>query len=733
MNVEVRRPASIDEAVSALRGATADTRILAGGTDLMVEMEIGRTSPDRIIDIWRLDELRAITVDDDGIRLGALVSCGQIIRSDAVAARLDILAAAAREVGAEQIRNRATVGGNLGTASPAADLNPVLLALSASVRLVSARGAREVPAAEFLCGYRQTTRLPDELIESVWIPVRGSTERRWFRKVGTRRAQSISKVVVAAAGASAGGKVEDVRVAVGSVAANTILLESVQEDLVGEEVEQARLDAAALRAARSCAPIDDVRSTAEYRRNVLYRVVKQALQSVFGVLLLAIVCGCGADADQDRSSSSPSVVLLILDTLRADRLGSYGCKPEVSPELDAMALKGVVFENVVAQSPWTRPSTGSMLTSRYPRSIGIYEERDGGLDDRFTTLAECFQAAGYSTLGLTANPHLNRSFNFHQGFEHYYDSDVVFEFMEAAGENPIFRTSKLASARQLFSKALDVVGARPDAGPWYLQVNVMDVHEWFRGIYSVTRPEFQRLFPAPRDQKYLQAVRQVSADVDAFLGELLSLPGFEDTLVIVTSEHGEGLWDHPDVDKSRFHGRLLYESQVRVPWILYSSGGSLPAVRVERPVRLLDLMPTVLAIAGLPTPPACEGVSLLPLLSSPAAPVDLPRWFVAETELRDHDKAAVYSAEWKYIEAADGHPGTSPRELQRWGIKENGAATNVLAENFQVAAEMAAFLAAWKLNVPRAEATISPTGISAEEQEQLRNIGYLGDDGAEKK
>lgn len=732
MNVEVRRPATLDEAAVALRDATADTRILAGGTDLMVEFEIGRTRPDRIVDIWRLDELREITREADGFRLGALVSCGQIIRCDDVVGELDILAAAAREVGAEQIRNRATIGGNLGTASPAADLNPVLLALSSVVRLASERGTRDVEAHEFLHGYRQTLRRPDELIESVWIPARTPGERRWFRKVGTRRAQSIAKVVVAVAGRVEADVIADVRAAAGSVAERTVLLPWLSGDLVGHAPEPGRLDAAARRAAGECQPIDDVRSTASYRRHVLYRVLRRGLESVFAVVLLALFAACGAGGD-DGQARSPSVVLLILDTLRADRLGCYGYKAPVSPEIDALAERGVVFENVIAQSPWTRPSVGSMLTSRYPRSIGIYAERDGILDDRFTTLAECFSAAGYTTLGLTANPHLNRSFHFHQGFDHYYDSDVVFEFMAKAGEDPIFRTSKLASARQLFRKAISVVNAHPGEAPWYLQINVMDVHEWFRGIYSSTRPEYQRLFPRPRDQKYLQAVRQVSVDVDAFVAQLLTVPGFEDALVVITSDHGEGLWDHPGVDKSRYHGRLLYESQVRVPWIVYRGGGGGTAARIQRPVRLLDLMPTVLDLAGLAAPTSCEGVSLQPLLADTPGEVSLPRWFVTETELRSHDKAAVYSPEWKYIEARDEHPGTRPHELQPIGIKENGAETSVLSDHRQLAYEMAAFLAMWELNVPKAEATISPTGISKEEEEQLRSIGYLGNDRADKK
>ena len=134
----VQSPRGLDAALEALRGATDATRVLAGGTDLLVELQTGRTAPDRVVDVWRVDELRGIRDEDRGLRLGALTTCTELLRDPRVGARADILCAAAAEVGGWQIQNRATLGGNLGTASPAADLNPVLLVLGAVVRLASA-------------------------------------------------------------------------------------------------------------------------------------------------------------------------------------------------------------------------------------------------------------------------------------------------------------------------------------------------------------------------------------------------------------------------------------------------------------------------------------------------------------------------------------------------------------------------------------------------------------------
>ncbi|MCZ6597617.1 MAG: FAD binding domain-containing protein [Planctomycetota bacterium] len=277
-------PRTLDEALAALAdgadGADGreETLLLAGGTDLMVEFENGRTTPRHVIDIWALDELRGIRAENGGLRLGALTNCTELVRSPLVP---EILADSAREVGAAQIMNRATLGGNLGTASPAADLNPVLFALSAVVRLRSARGTRDVPVAEFVTGYRKNGRSADELIESVWIPARPAGERRAFRKVGTRKRQSISKVVLAAAATVEDGRVASVTAAAGSIAERTLLLPSIAAELTGVQPDGDTIERAARAAAeRDVTPIDDVRSTAAYRREVLYRLLRRMLGDV---------------------------------------------------------------------------------------------------------------------------------------------------------------------------------------------------------------------------------------------------------------------------------------------------------------------------------------------------------------------------------------------------------------------------------------------------------------------
>jgi len=272
-SAEYVAPASLDEALEALRGATERTVLLAGGTDLMVEFESGRTAPDRVVALHRVEELRGIALEGEDLRVGAGTTCSELLRSRLARERARILVEAADEVGAEQIKNRATLGGNLGTASPAADLVPCLLALRARVRLRSMRGARELPVAEFLTGYRRTARRPEELIESVLLPAPPPDGRSAFRKVGTRRAQSISKVVLALSLRFVEGRMRDVRAAAGSIAPTTVLLGGLARELEASVPSPELLRDAWRRAAREeISPIDDVRSTAQYRRLVLARV-----------------------------------------------------------------------------------------------------------------------------------------------------------------------------------------------------------------------------------------------------------------------------------------------------------------------------------------------------------------------------------------------------------------------------------------------------------------------------
>ncbi len=421
----------------------------------------------------------------------------------------------------------------------------------------------------------------------------------------------------------------------------------------------------------------------------------------------------------------PNVVLIIIDTLRADKLGCYGCPQGPSPELDELASQGVRFEQVVAQCTWTRPSIGSILTSLYPRSIGLYEQDNQILNDRFDTLAEVLQKHGYYTVGMTANPHLNRVFNFDQGFDHYLDSNIIFDFMNPERDKGLWAQTRAKSARELFHSVLQLLNSRRPALPCYVQLNIMEMHEAFLPNHSLTREEYRGLFPGAADRRYLQALRQVSADVSDFVRALSARPGWEDTLFVLTSDHGESLQEHPHVFRTGSHGDLLYATQVMVPLIFYHPQWTSGGRSVERPVRLLDVMPTILDFVGIRPPDAIVGKSLVPLFDHEPGQVELPELFVVETEFRESRKCAVYSREWKYIENDDSYTGVNPRELQPVGIEEDGKLTDRIADHVEIADSMREFLLAWRERYPRAESTPYEEQISAEELSQLKSLGYM--------
>jgi CO/xanthine dehydrogenase FAD-binding subunit len=276
----VESPRSLDEAYRLMGGA--DYRPLAGGTDLMVQIT-GELAPppERVLDLWRLDELRGITLDDDRLTLGALTTYTDIRRSAVVHDHLPALAEAAATIGAAQIQNRATIGGNAVNASPAGDTLPILLATDAELVLGSARGERIVPAADFWTGYRQTARAADELLLRIRMPLPAGRQVR-FRKVGTRRAQAISKVVMALAWREDGGVWRDVRLALGSVAERPIRVHETEAVLEGAAPRRETADHAAATVAAEISPIDDVRSTADYRRVVTARVLHRLLREAGG-------------------------------------------------------------------------------------------------------------------------------------------------------------------------------------------------------------------------------------------------------------------------------------------------------------------------------------------------------------------------------------------------------------------------------------------------------------------
>ena len=273
-------PTTLSDAL-ALR-AEGGWHPIAGGTDLMVQLEADMAEPPRrVLDLSRLDELRGVSYDGYEVSIGALTTYTELRFSPVISARLHALSEVAATVGAAQIQNRGTIGGNICNASPAGDTLPVLLAVDAVFECASSEGIREVPAREFWTGYRQTALRDDELLARIRFAVDRSRRTR-FRKVGTRAAQAISKVVLALSYRADEGTWRDVRVALGSVAPTRIRAPRTEAALEGTRPSRSRADEAARVLAEEISPIDDVRSTADYRRSVSGRVLHRLLHEEGG-------------------------------------------------------------------------------------------------------------------------------------------------------------------------------------------------------------------------------------------------------------------------------------------------------------------------------------------------------------------------------------------------------------------------------------------------------------------
>ncbi|HEX9855678.1 MAG TPA: FAD binding domain-containing protein [Acidimicrobiia bacterium] len=272
---------ALDEALTLLQTHGTRARIIAGGTDLLLEIDRGvRTGIEVLIDITRLDGMSDIEVAGGTVVLGPLVTHNQVVRSAAVAELGSPLLQACWEIGSPQLRNRATVAGNLITASPANDTISALRALDASVSLTSTRGSRSVALADFYTGVRGTVMEPDEALTEIRFPAIPETGRGVFVKLGLRRAQAISVVHVAAVVVFDGERVASARIAAGSVAPTIIDLTPVEEMLRGATLDPVTIGAAADLAASIPSPIDDLRGTADYRRAELRVMVERALTAL---------------------------------------------------------------------------------------------------------------------------------------------------------------------------------------------------------------------------------------------------------------------------------------------------------------------------------------------------------------------------------------------------------------------------------------------------------------------
>ena len=274
---EIVAPGNLRAVVALLGRNPGEWLPIAGGTDVMVQYAAGKLPSRKLVSIWNLPELRRIEVLADEIRVGAGSTYSDIREHEILAREFPMLASAARWTGGIANQNRGTLGGNIVNASPAADSLPALLAYDAELVLVSVRGERRMPYSDFHLDYKKTRLAPDELIQAVCLPRRFSGYLHHARKVGARNAQAISKVCVAAVGRMTNSRVEDVRIAVGSVAPIPLRLRETESLLKGKSIDESLIDLAKKTTVAEVRPIDDIRSTARYRAAVAGNLVAEFL------------------------------------------------------------------------------------------------------------------------------------------------------------------------------------------------------------------------------------------------------------------------------------------------------------------------------------------------------------------------------------------------------------------------------------------------------------------------
>jgi CO/xanthine dehydrogenase FAD-binding subunit len=276
-NYQLLTSESVSDALSLLADEPGVWRPFAGGTDLMVLLEAGKLPHKNYLNIWNLKELRGIEVTDQHVTLGGLTTYTEVQQEKVLQQEFPMLCQAASETGGLAIQNRGTLGGNIVNGSPAADSPPALLAYDAELELRSNKGARWVPYHQFHTGYKQMLITPDELLTRIRLPRAAEALQHYYRKVGTRKAQAISKVCFAGTAQVRDRTINDLRIALGSVAPVPLRCVKTEEALRGSELNQTSIDRAKAVLADEVVPIDDIRSTSNYRHQVSLNLLEDFL------------------------------------------------------------------------------------------------------------------------------------------------------------------------------------------------------------------------------------------------------------------------------------------------------------------------------------------------------------------------------------------------------------------------------------------------------------------------
>jgi arylsulfatase A-like enzyme len=441
-------------------------------------------------------------------------------------------------------------------------------------------------------------------------------------------------------------------------------------------------------------------------------------------------------------AGAPNVILLMIDTLRADHLSVYGYTGNRTPNIDALAADGLRFANTFSQASWTRPSVATILTGLYPASHGAIHKADI-LPDRIDTLAEVLARGGYRTVGFANNANVSPAFNFQQGFEeyHYLAPSFFFGADEPAAQLTMYNGLRLVRERFL-ARAVDVynyyqpaevvtakvkrwladAGASPE--PFFLFVHYMDAHDPYfvhpfngEGYARVSNPNP----PAELADKYRRlydgGIRYLDEQLGVLFDDLKTRGLYDKTLVILTADHGEEFQDHG----GWWHGTTLYDEQIHVPLIMKPPGRAAGGRVVDELATSLDIAPTILAAGKLAVPDVMQGHALP--LDGGAAPSRASVF--AEEDLEGNVLQAVRTREWKLVTANPDNPrGLAPEalyDLARDPGERADASVKAPAEKEMMRAEMGKSVLQARAHAGASE----QRGVDGATTERLRALGYV--------
>jgi len=401
------------------------------------------------------------------------------------------------------------------------------------------------------------------------------------------------------------------------------------------------------------------------------------------------------------SAGRPSVLLVSIDTLRADHVGSYGYRAAATPVIDALAARGLRFEQAETVTPLTLPAHASLLSGTFPAFHGVRDNGSFYVGDEVTTLAEALKAHGYRTGGFVGAYVLDHRWGIAQGFDHYYDDFDLSRFEMAAGLDAAQRPGT-----EVVDHALAWLAGEGDQ-PFFAWVHLYDPHSPY-----VPPEPYRSRFPATLEGAYDGEIAATDAQVGRLVDFLTRSRRLENTVIVVVGDHGESLGEHGEQQ----HGFFVYDAAVRIPLIV--AGPRVPTRAVADQVRIVDVMPTILELAGVGVPSAVQGVSLMPLGRGERQ--DLlgfsetwyPRYHYGWSEL-----TAVRDGRYKFIAA--------PRRELYDTRTDPGELHDVAASNPRVADALERALADMTAKLAIAATPQEPRPVEPDVEERLRSLGYV--------